>query len=57
MRTAAITFCVTMFVVSAVLNIGLVCGYIRNASPDTLTQTAYLDSQRELMTALVEDEQ
>lgn len=46
--------CITLLICSAVLNIGLVSGYIRVASPDSHAQVAYMDNQRELMTELME---
>jgi len=57
MKPIITTVCVTMFIVSAVLNIGLVSGYVRIASPDQHKEMAYADSQRALMSALVEDVQ
>jgi Na+-transporting NADH:ubiquinone oxidoreductase subunit NqrC len=45
----------TLFVISLILNVGLISGYVRIASPAQHQEMAYTDSQRALMAALVED--
>ncbi len=46
---------ITLFIVSLIVNIGLVTGWVRIASPEQHQEMAYNDTQRELMQALVED--
>ena len=46
---------ITLFIVSLIVNIGLVTGWVRIASPEQHQEMAYNDTQRELMQALVEE--
>lgn len=48
---------ITLFLVSAILNAGLIMGYIKVGSPEKLAEVAYNDTQRAMMSALVEDVQ
>lgn len=47
----------TLLAISLLLNVGLITGYIRIASPEKQQEMAYSDSQRALMSALVKDNQ
>lgn len=45
-----------LLLVSTIMNAGLISGWVRIGSPEEATQTAYIDSQRDLMTALIDKE-
>jgi hypothetical protein len=57
MKLTFLSVAFTLLIVSAALNVGLISGYVRIASPETHVQTAYTDAQRGLMDALVEESQ
>ncbi len=50
-------YTLTLFIVSVLLNIGLITGYVKIGSPEKLQETAYFDDQRERLTALMGESQ
>lgn len=55
MKLTVISTLFTLLLISAALNAGLITGYVRIGSPEKFERMAVEDSQRALLTALVED--
>jgi hypothetical protein len=56
MKLALASMALTLLIVSLALNVGLISGVVRIASPEQHVEMAYSDSQRALMDALVKGE-